>query len=261
MTRTGGQAAFARAVLDPASAIPGGLTAWNGSDPAVRFAVHRNNAVASLVGALEDTFPVTRALVGDAFFAAMARAFALAAPPASPVLAWWGESLPAFVEGFEPARRVPYLADVARLEWLRVRAYHADDDTPLEAAGFGAVLGDPIALSRSRFDLTAATGAVASPHAIVSIWAAHQGAGDLAAVDPGVPEEALVTRPRLEVEVTRLPPGGAHFVSMLRDGAALGDAAAAAAGACARFELSGVLAVLVSAGAVDRIRLPAGEHR
>ena len=65
------QAAFARALLDPALPPPADVCAWNGSDPAARLAVYRNNVMVSLLGVLADTFPVTRELVGDAFFRAM----------------------------------------------------------------------------------------------------------------------------------------------------------------------------------------------
>ncbi|HEY0823832.1 MAG TPA: DNA-binding domain-containing protein, partial [Ramlibacter sp.] len=74
---------FARALLDAQLPCPGGLRAWNGSDPARRFAVHRNSVVASLADALADTFPVVQALVGEAFFRAMAVSFVRARPPSS----------------------------------------------------------------------------------------------------------------------------------------------------------------------------------
>lgn len=50
------QQAIAAALLDPAQPCPPGLTTWNGSDPAHRFAVYRNNVIVSLVDALADTF-------------------------------------------------------------------------------------------------------------------------------------------------------------------------------------------------------------
>lgn len=50
------QQVFAQALLNPAQSCPPGLTTWNGSDPARRFAVYRNNVIVSLVDALADTF-------------------------------------------------------------------------------------------------------------------------------------------------------------------------------------------------------------
>lgn len=43
-----------QALLEPHSPPPVGLTVWNGSDPAVRFAVYRNNIMASLTEALAE---------------------------------------------------------------------------------------------------------------------------------------------------------------------------------------------------------------
>jgi hypothetical protein len=55
----------------------------------------------------------------------MAGAFARANPPRSPVMAHYGAGFAGFIEEFPPAAGLPYLADVARLELLRVHAYHA----------------------------------------------------------------------------------------------------------------------------------------
>ena len=79
------QAGFANALLAPERPLPPGLIAWNDSDPALRFGVYRNNAAVSLTEALAGGFPVTRALVGDAFFEAMARCFVAEHLPRSPI--------------------------------------------------------------------------------------------------------------------------------------------------------------------------------
>ena len=92
-----------------------------------RFAIHRNTVFVGLIETLRSTFPVIGRLVGEDFFRAAARAFAADHPPKSPVLAEYGEGFAGFLEEFEPARELPYLADVARLEWLRNLAFHAPD--------------------------------------------------------------------------------------------------------------------------------------
>src|SRR5438876_7559091 len=121
------ETAFADALLDAGRPIPHGIIAHNIAVPARRFAVYRNNVVAGLVKALRTNFPVVEKIVGDEFFAAMARVFVTQQPPRAPLLAIYGEAFPAFVAAFEPARELPYLADVARLEAARTRAYHAAD--------------------------------------------------------------------------------------------------------------------------------------
>ena len=90
-----------------------------------RFAVYRNNVYVSLVDALVAGFPKVHELVGDTFFRAMARDYAAEHPPKTPVLAFYGEDFGAFISGFQPAEGVPYLGDIARLEFARRCALHA----------------------------------------------------------------------------------------------------------------------------------------
>ena len=185
------QSGFVRALLDPTLPAPPGLATWNGSDPALRFAVYRNNVVVSLVAALADTFPVVRELVGADFFTAMARLYVAEQPPSSPVLAHYGDGFADWVGQFEPAAAVPYLADIARLERARVRAYHAADAPLLGADTIAAQLADPERLPAARLQLHPSVTVLASPWAVVSLWAAHQGQGRLGDVDPARPEWSI----------------------------------------------------------------------
>jgi len=249
------QTEFATALFDPALPCPAGLRTFNGSDPAARFAVYRNNVVSSLIDALADTFPVVQALVGDAFFRAMAGMFVRARPPQSKLLAFYGNEFPAFIQAFEPARTLPYLADVARLERARVLAYHAMDAAPIDPARVQAALSQPERLPHLRLTLHPSAQVVASSHAVVSIWAAHQSAAavDLGAVDIGQPEQALVLRPGLDVVVVPLRPGASRFCEALLVGTRLGDAAGLVLHEEARFDLSATLAALFKHGAVSAI--------
>lgn len=246
-----GQQAFFSALLDPASPPPTGLVAWNMSDPATRFAVYRNNVAVSLVDALADTFPVTQQLVGEEFFRAMARIHAVAEPPRSPVLARYGETFPDFIERFPPAASVPYLADVARLEMARVQAYHAADTAPLCAEAYLQALANEDALPRLLIGLHPSSRLAQSPYAIMSLWAAHQGIGELSAVDPYVPENALIVRPQFNVEIRRLPADVHHFVACLLRGDKLGAAANHTRREHTEFDLAGALGLLIRANAIS----------
>ncbi|MDF0773572.1 DNA-binding domain-containing protein, partial [Escherichia coli] len=86
-----------QALLEPHSPPPVGLTVWNGSDPAVRFAVYRNNIMASLTEALAENCPVLQRQVGDEFFRAMVAEFIRQHPPSSPVLAVYGNALASWI--------------------------------------------------------------------------------------------------------------------------------------------------------------------
>lgn len=242
---------FAQALLDAQQPCPSGLRCWNGSDPAARFAVHRNNVVSSLVEALADTFPVTRQLVGEAFFAAMASLFVMHTPPRLPLLTLYGDELPAFVESFEPAQRLPYLADVARLEVLRVRAFHAADAPVLSEDDIARQLLDPDALPAARVEFHPSAAIVNSRFAIVALWAAHQGLGEIGKVDPTQPQSALVLRQHDDVAVIAIEQGSALFFQRLMAGATLGEASVAAAEFDDGFDLVASLGILIRHGALS----------
>src|SRR3546814_13139018 len=93
---------FALALLDPERAVPKGLVGPDGEPSARRFAVYRNNVFVGLTDALRAGFPCIVRLVGDDFFAAMARVFAAATPPSSPVLLHYGAEFPDFIASFPP---------------------------------------------------------------------------------------------------------------------------------------------------------------
>lgn len=242
--------AFAGALLDPGQPPPAGLVTWNGSDPAIRFAVYRNNVAASLVEALADTFPVTRELVGAPFFDAMARCFVAAQPPRSPVLTEYGGGFPGFVASFGPAKALVYLPDLARLELARVRAYHAADAAAVEPTVLAAHLADHHHLPDTRLTLQPSLTVLRSDHAIVSLWTVHQGVGRIEDVNPSQPECALVLRVGDDVLVLSVTRGTAAFVASLRAGGSLGRAAGAAVAREPAFDLANALALLIRHGGI-----------
>jgi len=239
------QTAFANALLDPELPCPGGLTTWNGSDPATRFAVYRNNVMVSLIDALADTYPVVQELVGEEFFRAMARVFAQANPPRSRVMAYYGHDFADFLAAFPPATSVPYLADVARLEMARVRAYHAADVPPIQPETLQVALTKPEQLMSLRLVLHPSVQVIASPFAIFSLWAAHQGVLCISSVDPEQAQTALVFRDALDVDTLEITVGISKFVRALQSGLTLFDAAGAASSADPEFDLSHALAMLL----------------
>ncbi len=259
-------APFAAALLDPQRPIPTGLRVWNGSDPSVRLAVHRNNVAGSLVDALADTFPVVEQLVGSEFFRAMALPFVRQAPPRSRVLAHYGQAFPAFIADFEPAQGLPYLADVARLEVARVAAYHAADADSVSDAMVSLALACGDRMGELQLVLHPSVATLVSPYAVVSLWAAHQTAGDetgnnnnndnIGLVNVDDPESALILRLGLDVLVLRAPAGAITFVNAVRSGLNLGDAAARAVAASPHFDLTATLSQLLTHGALTALHLP-----
>lgn len=245
------EVAFANALRAQAAQLPSGLAAWNKVEPRRRFSVYRNNVRGALVEALAVRFPVVQRLVGEEFFRAMARDYALANLPASPVLINYGESFPDFIAGFEPANGLPYLPDVARIESAYWQAYHAADDVPADPAIFQSL--DPAALANARPSFIAACAVVTSSHPVVAIWQTNTRDEVVAPVDLSNAEDALVSRPALSVEVRKLPPGAAAFISALLAGRTLGEAAAEGFQSSTEFDLARNIGGLMQARIVKDI--------
>ena len=261
------QADVAAALLDPSRPPPPGLQSWNGACVAQRFGIHRNNVLVSLVDALADAYPVLAEVVGPDFFGALATDYVRAHPPRGPVLAEWGEHpdddfaawLQAWLPARAPAAGLPWLPDLARLERARQRAWHAADAEPVPPATLAAALARPQQLPAARLRLHPALSALASTHAVVSLWQLHQGAQAdaqaLAALDIAQAEAALVLREGDLVLVRPVPAAEAGFVAALAAGRSLGEAAADAGPA---LDLAAALARLIGAGALVGWTAPGG---
>ncbi|MEQ8444981.1 MAG: DNA-binding domain-containing protein [Pelagibacterium sp.] len=241
---------FAQAVQDPDLALPLGLTSSGGRNDPLRFAVYRNNVHVSLVAALAKGFPVVGKLVGEEFFGAMARIYVGQTKPSSPLLFTYGADFPAFIAGFPPAASLPYLPDIARLEYVWTQAYHAADDPVLTIEALRGLASDD--LLESHLEPHPAAALVASHFPIGSIWQAHQHTQP-AKVTSNVPETILMTRPALDVIVTVVPARDAVFARSLLAGDSVGESAAASA-TTPGFDLGAALVGLVSLGAFTQLQ-------
>jgi hypothetical protein len=238
---------FADAVMDTnPQATPNGL-----DDQAQRrFAIYRNNVHRGLEQALASAYPVVQKLVGEAFFRAMAQAFVRGETKRAPSLALYGAGFAEFIDGFAPARSLPYLADIARLERAWLLACHAADANCLTAADL-AHAGDLAALS---FVPHPAACVVASDHPIVSLWQINRGQPDHPSDPNGGTitqrgEQALITRPAYTVQVMELDPAAAIFAANLLSGKTVGAAYGAAAMQSPEFDVSAAFASLIASGA------------
>lgn len=244
-------AAFAPALLDPTREPPAIVTGPADKAAARRYNVYRNNVTVSLIGALAAIYPAVQRIAGTEFFRAMARFHVRKTPPASPLLFDYGRDFPAFIERYEHAQSLPWLADVARIERAWLDAYHAADAPPLAPARLAAV--PPERLAEIVFTAHPAARIVRSPFSAVTIFAANRGDAPAERIDASLPEDALVTRPDADVVVRRLPPGGTVFATCLMSGRALAEAAAAALEDSPAFDLAASIAGLIEAGAFTSV--------
>lgn len=140
---------------------------------AQRFAIYRNNVRASRTEALRQGFPVLERLLGADYFTALAAVFIEQHPPRSAALHEYGAELAGFIARFQPLSGLSYLADIARLEWARLCAFHAPDTPVLSIAEMDSAtltdrLGQPLRWHPSVTLLR-------SDHPLYRLWASQQG--------------------------------------------------------------------------------------
>jgi hypothetical protein len=246
-------AAFAQGLTDPERATPPDVVGPRGKAAIKRYNVYRNNVTVSLIEALAATYPAVQRITGVEFFRAMARFHVRATPPTSPLLFAYGRDFPAFIGAYEHARDMPWLADTARIERAWLDAYHAADVPAVSADALAAVpsnkLGDLV------FTAHPAAGIVRSAYPAVAIFAMNRVEGPVTPLRSNVAEDALITRPDMEVAVRLLPPGGAAFLRTLLDGGTLGTAAATALSETSSFDLAANIAGMMEAGVFTAIHL------
>ena len=214
---------------------------------AARLRIHRHQLYESLATALAGTFSTVHQLVGDAFFRAMARAFIVQALPGQPVLSEYGEGFPALVDAYEPARGLPYLTDVARLDWALNLAFHSPMGERLTATGLSIVPGEQ--LSSMKVSLAPGTCVIHSTYPLDRIWSTSQPDASTATVDLGEGgARLLVFRRPDDAAFISLTESEAVFVATLAAGASLDDAALAAFADDADFDLSVTFRRLLDSG-------------
>jgi hypothetical protein len=236
---------FQDGLLDPDHDVPAGLQDGAGRPAGRRYSVYRNNVTLSLIEALEAGFPLLRKLIGGQRFAAMAPLFVRAHPPRSPLMMFYGQSLPEFLKDYDPLRQIGYLPDAARLDLAMRSAYHAADAQMLDPAWLAAK--GPDDLARLTLSLLPSARILRSRWPLFDIWRYAMTEG--APKPQAAPQEILITRPEFDPEPHLLPPGVADFLEALQAGRDLSAAQLRTTATHPEFDLGAALAVALNASA------------
>ena len=218
----------------------------DGLAPGARLAIYRHHVFATLTAALETTYPAVRHLVDPRFFGYAAHAYIAAQPPAGPCLAEYGATFPGFLAAFPACAHLPWLPDVARLEWAMNAALVAADAATLDPAALGEI-GAPAA-ARLVLRLHPSVTYLESPWAIDRVWRASQPDADPdERVDVAAgPVRLEIRRAGDDVVYRRLDAPAFALRRALGTGRALRDAAAGALGLDPALDLAGALADLLA---------------
>lgn len=202
-----------------------------------RLRVYRHHVSHSLSAALAATFPTVMALVGDDFFRGLTRRFVALVLPSQPVLAEYGADFPAFIDADRPSRTLPYLADIARLDWALNVAFHSPEGRRLAAADLSGIPAER--LPSLAIALPEGAALIRSRYPIDRIWNASQPGASAGTIDlDSARADLLVLRRADDAAFVVLAKGEAAFVAALAEGASLEAAAEQAMSAEPDFDLS-----------------------
>jgi len=193
------QHAFSEALVDGRTPAQLADVVAEGAERVVaRLALYRRTMMGAWRQALATAYPVVHALIGLECFTDLARHYAMLHPSTNGDLHRFGARLAEVIAAYPATMALPYLSDVAALEWAVHRARHAADTPPVSRERIAGL--SPAELLSSRFVMHPACWWMASAHPICSIWAAHQpdSAIELSSI-VRKPEFAVVTRRRWHV--------------------------------------------------------------
>ncbi|WP_322011836.1 DNA-binding domain-containing protein [Paraburkholderia sp. J12] len=220
------------------------------------FAVYRNTVFKGCVDALRANFPTVERLVGSDWFRSAARIYAQDEPPEDARLLLYGSGFPVFLAGFEPARELPWLADVARLDRFWTEAHAAADDTVLGAATMAAFSPEDFMRTVLR-PHASARWTWFGTHPVYTIWRANREEVALPEDLAWHGEGALLSRAGGSVTWRALGEGGCALLDACAAGRAMEEAMACALEADPDLDLGVLFAGLFADGAFGAAQFPA----
>jgi len=189
-------------------ALPNALFAGSPEHNLRGLRVHANTISHARLVALEDTFPHTRQLIGDALFNTLSRSYFDDGHGRSQSLDMLGERFPHWLDS---SGRSPLEIALARFEWLWLTSYHAADAEPLSAAPF--VQADPAQVLAMSVKTHPAAGLMPTVTGLSELLGLS-GSGDW----------LLLARPDADVTVQLVPASTAALFHTFLTGDTLGHA-------------------------------------
>jgi hypothetical protein len=218
------------------------------------FEVYRNTVFKGCVDALCANFPSVERLVGTEWFRAAAAIHARETPPGDARLVLYGEDFANFLEAFEPARELPYLSSVARLDRLWTEAFVAPQEALLDLASLAGMTASDLATCHLE-PRAGVRWRWFADQPIYSLWRYNREALAIPEELPWQGEGALLVGHAEGVAWHALEVGGCAFLDACAAGNDLDRASAQALDAQPDLDFHDLLGRLLGAGAFRPINL------
>ncbi len=186
-----------------------------------QFQSYRDSVIGGMIDALADSFPVIQQLVGEQFFNFISSRYIRITPSLSPDLNNYGGGFADFIETLDNLEALPYLSDVARLEWYWQHIINGGNCKPsnlTQLAELGENDSDTII-----FSLCPHANVLHSDYAIHKIWQANQQSAvdtQNTQIDINNNVNLLVWRNELtlEMNITLLDSNQLFFLALINQG-------------------------------------------
>ncbi len=241
------------------SAIAGdsaALSPWcSGPRAEAGLSVYRNTIAKGRADALAAQFPTVERVVGADWLAAAAAVHGAEYPPQTASLLSYGGDFADWLAAFPPAAEMPFLAGLARLDYLWSESHLAADAEPLAPDALAGLA--PEAFGRHALTLHPATRFAGFDDSTPDLWRALQPPAEAPeALELGdAPQGLLITRPALEITAVVIGPGELAFLQACEAGQSLADAAVVALTLQSDLDLSALFARQIAAGVFATLRI------
>jgi len=206
--------------LDAAEILPM-LRLPDGSDAAAPLEIHTDGYPARVREALLESFPAVHHVVGERAFAGMVYRFLPELPEKEYNLNSIGRALADFLRRDGLTECLPFLPDLATLEWRLVEAFHAPSLEPFEPSR--CAKWSEADWGRARLQFQPAVSVTCSEWPILEIWRARRLPRQEIKIElVGRSDCVLVYRRGLAVECESLSTAEANLLGSLLSGLTLG---------------------------------------
>ena len=254
------QIGFAAALFNPSASRQAPGIRADGISPAVRMGFYRTNVFENYRKALRPTYPAVEKLVGGGFFDRLAEEYIRQYPSRSGDVGRQGEQFAEFLRHHACAEQLPYLADVARLEWCIEESFNEQNAPPLPLQRLTSVPEEHY--PQLRFLLAPSCRLMSSDFPVNRIWdvcqPTHEGQGNVDLNEGGV--DLLIHRQGFSVAMQALRPGEFTMLVALSIGCIFSEAYDHAHGVDSTFDPAEFLQKTVQSGVLVDFTLAAEVH-
>jgi len=185
-----------------------------------RLTIYRQTIFHSLQNALSTSYPVIGRLVGSEFFRFLTQQYIQQYPSVSGDLNRYGDAFFQLLQALPEVSELPYIADIAQLEWFVQLAENARDSSAFPIEKLMAVA--PEHYPSLQFFLNSSVFLLSSQYPIADIWLANQADNDGSVELQTGKFYTLIQRHDYQVTVTTLNAEQWTFLTAIEQGISFG---------------------------------------